>query len=1268
MSEIEPISLATARELIDFSGGSPELDFLALPQLEGAVALQNIIADPEIGIAYLADEVGMGKTYIALGVVALMRFFNPALRVLYIAPKNNVREKWVKDYKAFIAANYKKTDGINKGADGKPAVPFLECRSMTELLQALCTGQSGDFFICASSFSFALDDEETGLFEKLSLIEKYVPALGQPGQEKRRGTTLKEAVKEEYAKALNYMLPLFDLVVVDEAHNLKNGIESSHRNRMLARILGAWREKGSAYRCRVKNVLLLSATPFDRDLGHLENQLKLFGRSHLMAGATAENYEAVLSRFMVRRLNSIELGPQKKRHTRNMYRTEHRSGRVAEIRLKSDEQKLFTALVQKKVSDVLDRDFGGKYQTGMLASFESYLPAGTLKNAEFDGNSDEKKLQEAPDRDVVERLVASFRESFVRLPPHPKMDEVSRLLHRETFEGAGKKQLVFVRRVKSVPDLKAKLDERYDHWLRQYLARHLEGCDACGMLEEVWSKYEQIARKEDREIFEGEAVPNQDGDDDQPPQNDNFFTWFFRGATHPEIAPILSGASITTPEEARKQMTQKSSTWSLLFEFNWRDFFARFVDERVLEEIVAAAPALKRIQAKGEAWRDYMACQIGFLEAVAGMGPPRAAEAAELVLRHCYGGGLESLKQPVGELSPEKVSEYLRQQTFFSVLELPGHESLAAEIFPLLGKLSLLFGDGSSGEKGALLRQLEVHRELLATLVRIDHVFIDLYIARLKQAGRQVQPQVLEEFIRHLGAQKANRLSSRRILTGLAEQLPLILKLNFSDIGDVPRSELRRYIVKQISPLSPVIGASGETSSNRSSQARKFRMPGYPLVLVSTDVFQEGEDLHTFCDRVTHYGISASPIALEQKVGRVDRVHSLAQRNLLRHPRSIKKHYIKVFYPHIRETIEYQQMFNVALGLNQFIESLHRVGGHSLKIGDTQDADQVVTGKIPKQIVAELKSPFPARPLLSGEPSQLAMIGTMRDRFDVNLSHLRTLVARVEEKYRGRGIAYRIDEERAAEQAVELRLRSSRTSGRLLLSASAKVPGDEGLLRVDSDWKSLLRTLKSLESGASYRMIAGEEEKGGYRLYRNVEMYVEEPECLQQEEVENLLERVMAEGKLPGVDGQQGVTVAQLFRDAKGFLSANARRFGSTSFRFDSRSGEVTCFFNPRGQERKHLVKARIQKGYLVLTARIATVTRVSKIGRSNPESLVRMTLLRNVNVDLVELHLSKQCELIGRVTHPLEHLQSVEFLTCLQTLAVECDQMEYVLMKNDIF
>ena len=80
MKPIARIDLDTADELVNFSGRSGNTFSFAKQQLEGAVALHNLLAAE--GFAYIADEVGMGKTYVALGTIALRasRMQQPARR------------------------------------------------------------------------------------------------------------------------------------------------------------------------------------------------------------------------------------------------------------------------------------------------------------------------------------------------------------------------------------------------------------------------------------------------------------------------------------------------------------------------------------------------------------------------------------------------------------------------------------------------------------------------------------------------------------------------------------------------------------------------------------------------------------------------------------------------------------------------------------------------------------------------------------------------------------------------------------------------------------------------------------------------------------------------------------------------------------------------------------------------------------------------------------------------------------------------------------
>ena len=75
-------------------------------------------------------------------------------------------------------------------------------------------------------------------------------------------------------------------------------------------------------------MLLLSATPYEYSLSELDNQFQLFGES-VLANKDKITRESALPKFMVRRLNELQINGIK--HTRNMYRDEHRTGENAEV-------------------------------------------------------------------------------------------------------------------------------------------------------------------------------------------------------------------------------------------------------------------------------------------------------------------------------------------------------------------------------------------------------------------------------------------------------------------------------------------------------------------------------------------------------------------------------------------------------------------------------------------------------------------------------------------------------------------------------------------------------------------------------------------------------------------------------------------------------------------------------------------------------------------------------------------------------------------------
>jgi hypothetical protein len=143
-------------------------------------------------------------------------------------------------------------------------------------------------------------------------------------------------------------------------------------------------------------------------------------------------------------------------------------------------------------------------------------------------------------------------------------------------------------------------------------------------------------------------------------------------------------------------------------------------------------------------------------------------------------------------------------------------------------------------------------------------------------------------------------------------------------------------------------------------------MPGYPLVLITTDLLQEGEDLHTFCSSVHHYGISWAPSAMEQRIGRIDRVRSQADRRLSSLEGPLQgPHKLQVHFPHLRDTVEVLQVRRVLDRMDVFLRLMHDGLGTPAKddprINVIREFDRQYrvlrqTESIP------LKSSFPVRP------------------------------------------------------------------------------------------------------------------------------------------------------------------------------------------------------------------------------------------------------------------------------------------------------------------
>lgn len=982
------IDVGTASKLLNFGARIGEGQ-RAQEQLEGAVAIHNILA--ERGVAYLADEVGMGKTYVALGALALFRHFHPDFRVLIIAPRENIQTKWMKELRNFVAHNVRFPDLRVKALDGRPVKPLVACGNLLEMVHEVISNPDRDFFLRLTSFSLPVAGKDSVYPEAARRLRdglrRYLPWMRDEVFDLRSRQTFKDNI----AKALCCALPCFDLVIIDEGHNLKHGFGEhvSARNRVLALAMGhpfveADPKLFPGYGSRAKRVLFLSATPVEETYQHLWNQLNVFGRGKPFDGLKGSELEesakkAIAGQFLIRRVTAIRVGGTE--HTKNLYRREWRRGGVRvhdePIRVEDPKQRLIVALVQKKVSELLGHErFNNSFQIGMLASFESFLETTRLKREEDGGNFDDveqtEDLLEREGIDVadVNRLCRSYRKTFGTEMPHPKMDALVDSLSRAWK--MGEKTLIFVRRVASVKELKKKLDERYDDWLIQKLQNELpEGLHA--RLRTVFERYR--SEKLEAELNGGQEVSPEQKDQgwEKPDQGgkDTFFAWFFRG-----IGPrgMISGANI------QQRFIQRGTAYATFFEDN---YVADVLDcrpgavEGRLAKVLRVTPGelrsrlrersvrfLSRARKHARADR-FEAVQAAALEWLKDLEGPHQ-ERARIIWHERFESSLRN--SPATE-APE-IDNWLELSTFFTALR--ERESLRTRLWPR----------SKHADHVQAFRESELRAQLLASAARLGHAFIDLYTMTIRRLGSlelraqesdeddraEIEIARIAEYLDLLEKQMQTPLGERGWgafdeLADISANFDLLLDVNLPDARTMPLPETARVLGQLLRQQQPVGGMSGQVNE---TLVRQFRMPGYPLVLITTDLLREGEDLHTFCSSVHHYGIAWTPSSMEQRVGRIDRVRSHTERRLIDIVgRSLRgEDLLQVYFPHLEDTIEVLQVQRVLERMNIFLRLMHEgLTSDSGKERSIDASKEFIRGcRFVPQIRERLESAFPVRP------------------------------------------------------------------------------------------------------------------------------------------------------------------------------------------------------------------------------------------------------------------------------------------------------------------
>ena len=938
--------------LLDFSAGKKSDPDPATSRLwteidrsqrQGTTALLNRFITRDV--LWLADEVGMGKTFVALGVLALLRRQKPDARVLILLPSSRLQPKWEKELLRFSSGIPVPSDAWSQQMKSRWGQAQVKTATvLPDLVGYARNCEHHSVLGTVSSFSLSLGATKPEWKNSWRGIRKSLKLKGDLAWGHIHS---KAEAKAGMVAAMRTVLRPFDLVVIDESHALKHGQHhSAARNQSMAGLLGALH--GDSL---VNKVLFLSATPVETSYRSLRNQASVLGKVSpalsRLAEADGEEARGIGRRHVIRRLQMLDVRADAPSLTKNQYRREWRHGGVDgfddPMRLENAAlQRLTLAVIQRNVMESLIQQgdsaaqrFLPSFQSGMLSSFESFgetlsarrrtkagkeLP--THEGEQQHSRSDHERV--GIDSRSIDQLSTSYRKAFHEPLPHPKMDEVAAAIANDM--ALGQKSLVFVRRVRTVEELAAKVARHHDEQLQNYLVAELqEHPELLASLEENYTEH-YLPQLEER------------GDHGEDGASISFFGHFFRGAVEKD----KHGKTVEGSEEAfrrrpgawfrTKVLQARGRTWStFLYDNHVADLLggvdeARQWAEKHREGLLEhrrwfTGRKVLRRSARFDLWQQ-IAIDFMYQEGA----HPASLTHSRLQLIHDVVVVRRRKKRLSTRGKIGNPTDFLSQPTLFTELTAwrkKGHP-LGLRLWP----------EPRSHDDEQWLRERILRRELIASTLRLGRPTVDVWLCAAIATGNLLgnppdsvpYTGFLDGLLARLEAQRLREekgdptWTSFRELATLADHHDMIIDVVLPELAEVrSATTLRKTLGRRLAEQSPVLGLHGSSRNPRGLS--QFLLPGFPQVLVCTDILGEGQDMHTFCAKVLHYGAASSASSTEQRTGRIDRIRSLVHRRMTEdhQPESM----LQVQYPHLIDTLEPVQFSRLYRRIDTFLHLMH---------------------------------------------------------------------------------------------------------------------------------------------------------------------------------------------------------------------------------------------------------------------------------------------------------------------------------------------------------
>ena len=939
--------------------GDPDSKSMAKMQLDGVAAIYNVLC--ESPVAYLADEVGMGKTYQALTLAAVLWNEKPTARILFMSPRQNVQEKWLDDYKRFFHSNYRRTQ--QKGDDLVTSVLFSEPihrpQRFDNLRSWTPTTEKAERiapFLRHTSFArpVYITKHDTADIDRLWRdIQRRVQGWGLFGMDCPEGLSPSDASRRlnlAFGRALNKKLseaadgePYFDLVIIDEAQCLRN--PSTQGNRVLSECLQG----------QVAKWLFMSATPAHSgpgDILRIVNHYPDSCREIVPQGLERDlpGLQEALRKFMVRRQRRYLAKPKDSASDEiEVGKDKYRNHEAARWSVRDSDmtvlETLAMGLVQKRLVDVL-LERSNRYRIGFLSSFESLQSSidtlhhstpmesaiddgekGDWHRDQADANAYEKE-GEAPDTGFIRELSRDFEDWFGTPLPHPKVDSVVRRIAARSFgtdsEPGGEKVLVFTRRVSTVHTLRKRLTKLYVQAIEARMRR-------CWNLDFGWRRW-----------VGGIEEPD---DDDDPEAFD----------AEPEGDPFRRAMSKGGWLFRYRQTFRASGRNALFFEDGWlqRLCMAGRVEpkdaaEKLSNKLWAESWAHASVTS-GDRRRQHRADRLRYLAVQAIRREPRifgldeeTAEPWRAAYEACLHNHLDR-ERIKADADPRQDFELFTSPTLWTSWDASFRGRKLSLPAADLSKLQ-----GGKGREDLLRRQ--VARTLLGQVFRLSDTILDLYFS--DEGSRGSATRFLDRFLGWLSSDDPGSIQLRRDCRRWLVHLRLIVDSCLDGAGQEWDELARTETWRQIFNLRPVIGVTGGSRGHRAA-TRQFRMPSMPRIIVCTDTLKEGVDLHLFCDRVLHYGVAWTSGDMEQRVGRVDRFFSQIERRL-KHEGLSDGVELHIGYPHVVSSLERRQV-ELVIARQKEAESLM----DSPIAGALNEASEIVDGAGTTRLKHRKLGPFP---------------------------------------------------------------------------------------------------------------------------------------------------------------------------------------------------------------------------------------------------------------------------------------------------------------------